>query len=165
MKELWETINSPVWLVSVVVVGVLINVASNYLQRRLDTAQNRFSSRRRKRREKESAQRLEEVEKLRGDPHAQIMARFDGIDLLVRTGANIVLCFVVMSNLVVLFFLPTAEGLSELAAQVFRALFTVTILSTFAFAFALMRRENKEMDILWEALNPAPSEEVDDDTE
>ncbi|MBL0917695.1 MAG: hypothetical protein IBJ14_03250 [Hydrogenophaga sp.] len=68
MEELWKTVTTPSWLVSVVVAGVFVNLLSAFLQRKLEKAGLSFSKWRRDHSEKKQRQFEEQVHRLVARP-------------------------------------------------------------------------------------------------
>ena len=79
MKELISNVSSIYWWISVVIVGILINIISYYLTRKLDTRLSNVSSWWRKKSEIRKSQRLKKLDKLRNDPHEQLLLAFETI--------------------------------------------------------------------------------------
>lgn len=73
MKDFLASLSSLYWWLSVVVVGLLINLSSAYLKSRLDSSLYRRSSRRRAQAEARNKARKQAVEKLRSNPDAQYL--------------------------------------------------------------------------------------------
>ncbi|TVL98846.1 MAG: hypothetical protein CV087_20185 [Candidatus Brocadia sp. WS118] len=74
MKKILEVLTSPVWWVSVVIAGILINLVSSYLKGIIDTHLSRFSAARREQGERKRAERKTAVEQLRKNEHQEVMA-------------------------------------------------------------------------------------------
>lgn len=91
-------LTSPVWWVSVVVVGILINLLSSYLKTTLDSRISLISSWWRKRSDEQKAEREEFIEKLRRSEHKQVLASIDDIRARLRAiyllllGVFVMLC-------------------------------------------------------------------------
>lgn len=64
MSEIWDTVTTPSWLVSVVVVGVMVNLLSAYVQRKLEKVGLSFSRWRRGHSEKRQREFEEQVHRL-----------------------------------------------------------------------------------------------------
>ncbi len=76
METFLKNLTSPYWWVSVVIVGITINLTSIYLQKKLDSQLSNASSWWRKRSEKETRKQLQEVERLKNNQQAQILMAF-----------------------------------------------------------------------------------------
>lgn len=76
MKEFLSNLGSSYWWISVVIVGILINVSSFYLTRKLDKRLSNISSWWRKKSEEKNARRLKEIEELRDNSDEQIFLAF-----------------------------------------------------------------------------------------
>jgi len=79
MKTFLTNLTSLYWWVSVVIVGILINLTSAYLKNRLDGRLSRISGWWRKRSEAKKAETEQSVVNLVDNPHEQYMAAFDGL--------------------------------------------------------------------------------------
>jgi len=64
---LTETIYSPIWWISVVLVGLLVSLSASYLKELLDSTLEKFSARRRERNVKQKENFNHTVEKLNND--------------------------------------------------------------------------------------------------
>jgi hypothetical protein len=73
MSDMTKTLSSPVWWISVVVAGILINLLSSYLRTLLDVRFSKLSKRWRERSEKQKRERENYVQSLLGQPHRQIV--------------------------------------------------------------------------------------------
>lgn len=73
MQSVLETLKSPSWWVSVVLVGVAASLLATYLKPVLDRAGNRLSRRWAERTEARKTARTRTIEYLRSNPHEQIM--------------------------------------------------------------------------------------------
>ena len=76
MNKLLSSLSSIYWWISVVVVGVSINIASVYITRKFDARLSRTSSWWKERSKKKKAEYLKDVAVLRASRHEQIMASF-----------------------------------------------------------------------------------------
>ena len=79
MKDLKDTLSSPIWWITVVVAGILINLVSAYLKTKLDERLALLSSWWRRRTEKRMAAEKAKIEKLRSSPHEQVMAKLEEV--------------------------------------------------------------------------------------
>ena len=89
MNEIFETLTTPQWWISVVIVGIAINIFSAYLKPLLD---NRFStmfSWWKVRTEKQRKERSELINKVRNSQQEQILISID--DIRNRSRANFAL--------------------------------------------------------------------------
>ena len=84
MKEIFEQITSPTWWVTVVIVGILINLASAYLKDPTDRIASRFSSARREQSAKRLNQRKEKIEYLASNPSEIPIAAMQEIRYRIR---------------------------------------------------------------------------------
>jgi hypothetical protein len=73
IKAFFANIGSLSWWLSVVVVGVLINLASAYIKSRLDATLSKTSAKWRARSEAQKVRKQRQLEKLRGNPTEQIL--------------------------------------------------------------------------------------------
>lgn len=64
MREIWDTVTAPSWLLSVVVAGVIVNLLSAYLQRKLEKVGLSFSRWRRSHSENRQKEFEEQVHQL-----------------------------------------------------------------------------------------------------
>ena len=83
------------WTISVVIVGILINLASAYLKNPLDRLVSKLSKKWRTRSEEKKAAWLKEVESLRGSQHEQTMQGFNMIFNI--TFAVLILVFIAIA--------------------------------------------------------------------
>jgi hypothetical protein len=90
MGQIVSDLTSIHWWLTVVVVGIVLNVASAYLKPWIDTQVARFSARRRATIEKEHARRLRIIKKVQADPHEEtvqllreIRSRVNGLSSLM----------------------------------------------------------------------------------
>ncbi len=79
MDDFIKSLSSPYWLMSVVVVGILINLVSNFLQRYFDAQFSSASTWWRQRSEKNETERKNELNRLRGNSHAQMLFAFEEV--------------------------------------------------------------------------------------
>lgn len=86
MNQIVESLKSPEWWISVVVVGIAINLASAYLKPRLDTFLGRLSRTVQERNEKSRKRRQDLLDLLRADPQKQIV--FSTYEMRCRIGAS-----------------------------------------------------------------------------
>jgi hypothetical protein len=73
MKEMLRNIQSPYWLISVVVVGILTSIAAAYLKSFIDKLLDRFSQSARDRNQKLKEKRENLIVLLKADPHKQVI--------------------------------------------------------------------------------------------
>ncbi len=85
MNNFLSNLSSIYWWISVVVVGVLINILSVYVTRRLDARLSKASLWWRGRSEKERARYLTELAVLRTSQHEQVMAGLREIRFRIRS--------------------------------------------------------------------------------
>jgi hypothetical protein len=76
MSKLLDTIESPEWWISVVVVGLIINLASAYLKPWIDRTTVRFSEKRRQKRDQQNKEFELLVESLINEPIREQNFRF-----------------------------------------------------------------------------------------
>lgn len=76
MKEILQSLTSPTWWFSVVLVGVIINMVSAYLKPTTDAIWARYSSIRRSKQEEGQKKRKEYIEYLRSNPQEQLFCAF-----------------------------------------------------------------------------------------
>jgi hypothetical protein len=84
MRDFLNNLSSTYWWISVVIVGVIINIVSAYLVRKLDPRLSLLSSWWRKRSEAKRDKRKVEIEKLRGNSHEQILIALSEIRQRIR---------------------------------------------------------------------------------
>lgn len=73
MSEFINNLNSLYWWLSVVIIGILINLTSAYLKNKLDARVTTTSSWWRKRSQIRKETQLRELNKLRDDPHEYVL--------------------------------------------------------------------------------------------
>lgn len=83
MKQIIELLSSPVWWVSVVIVGICINLVSAYLKRPLDSFLSWASSWWRTRNTAQIESRAKLIARLRGNISAQIYHAHDALRLQI----------------------------------------------------------------------------------
>jgi len=76
MNELIQTLSSPVWWFSVVIVGILINLVSAYLKSPIDSRLSKISTWWRQRTEQQKAEQEALMNRLANSEHEQVMASF-----------------------------------------------------------------------------------------
>lgn len=74
MRNFLSNFTSLYWWLSVVIVGILINLLSAYLYKKVDKRFSGVSDWWRKKSEAKKARRMEDLNQLRDNPHKQIMA-------------------------------------------------------------------------------------------
>jgi len=89
MSEFLSNLSSFYWWLSVVFVGILINLGSSYLKNRLDAQLSRLSSRWRERSEVRKAQRMKTLEGLRDNYPEQVFLAFSEIRYRIRSVMSI----------------------------------------------------------------------------
>jgi hypothetical protein len=95
MKDFLASIGSLYWWLSVVVVGVLINISSAYLKSKLDSSLSRISTKWRLRSEVQKALRRKHFEKLRGNPAEQMMISMSELRDRIRSIEFLVLARII----------------------------------------------------------------------
>jgi hypothetical protein len=80
-----DDLSSSYWWMSVVTVGILINLVSNYLQKRLDTRLLGILSLWRGRSKVQKTRRQKELEELRNNPEKRILLAFDEMRFRIRS--------------------------------------------------------------------------------
>ncbi len=83
MKEFLSNLGTAYWWLSVVVVGILINLISAYLKPRFDSKFSSASTWWRNKSEAQKAERRKMIAKLRGNHHEQIMVFLEAVFLLL----------------------------------------------------------------------------------
>jgi hypothetical protein len=91
VDEIVKVLSSPAWWISVVVVGIAVNIVSAYLKPYLDSRLSRFSGWWRVRSEKQKALRRATIDRLRRSEHEQLLASLD--DLRDRSRSLYMLVF------------------------------------------------------------------------
>jgi uncharacterized membrane protein YraQ (UPF0718 family) len=76
MKDFITNISSLYWWISVVIVGILINLSSAYLKNKLDSSFYSASSWWRERSVAQKSKRRKELEELKGNHHKQLLLAF-----------------------------------------------------------------------------------------
>lgn len=79
MEDFFSNLVSLYWWISVVIVGILINLASAYLKSKLDHRLSKTSIWWRSRSERQKAERQKKIEDLRNKPHEQILWAHDSL--------------------------------------------------------------------------------------
>jgi uncharacterized membrane protein (DUF106 family) len=85
MRDFLTNLSSVYWWISVVVVGVLINLFSAFLKGRLDNYLSKMSSWWRNRSEARKAKRQKELFRLQNDPEEQTMLALDEVRDRIRS--------------------------------------------------------------------------------
>lgn len=85
MKDFFYNLSSLYWWISVVIVGILINLGSAYLKSRLDASLSKTSTWWRQRSELQKAQRQALLDKVRGDTNEQTQLSFRQLKSLVSS--------------------------------------------------------------------------------
>jgi ABC-type multidrug transport system fused ATPase/permease subunit len=85
MDEFFQNISSISWWLGVVIVGILINVLSHYIQKKFDTQLSALSSRWKKRSEEKKELRKRAIEKIRENPNAQVFVILEEVRLRIQT--------------------------------------------------------------------------------
>jgi hypothetical protein len=106
MKEFLTNIGSVYWWVSVVVVGILINLASAYLKTRLDTSVSRASKWWRLKSNVQRAQRQKDIARLRGDSQEQLVIAISEIRHQIRAVGFLVFTLIFLVFAVLITVLP-----------------------------------------------------------
>jgi hypothetical protein len=83
-RQFFEAITSPYWWIAVGLTAILFNIISAYLYRRLDRVTGGISSKRRARKERTERYRADLFNRLREDPHGQVLASFRVVALQLR---------------------------------------------------------------------------------
>ena len=96
MSELLKYLASPVWWITVVVFGIIINLASDYLKPLIDRNISKVWHSYRIKVNKKSERRNREVQELVNNHHKQIMKRIFALSLRVHGATTFVLGIVVM---------------------------------------------------------------------
>jgi hypothetical protein len=117
LKGSFIDLSSPYWWVSVVIVGILINLASAYLKPKLDTRLSRASTWWRTRSEAQKSERLRKIEVLVGDANAQAVVGQEEIRLRLKAMFSKIdtlffLAFAIFCNVVYPTSPAAARGLS-----------------------------------------------------
>jgi hypothetical protein len=142
-------------ILSVVIVGIAINIVSHYILKTLDPRLSRISSWWRERSEVQKAQRLKELEKLRDNPHEQILLAFSE----VRDGITTVMLFI-LALVSLLFSVSASEllrhitGLGEFEMPLQSMGYVLGALAFFL-GFLLFRRAMDRRQLLRESRVPS----------
>ena len=110
MKDFFANLGSLYWWLSVVIVGVLINLTSSYIKSKLDSSLSRRSTKARLRSEARKTKRKKLLEKLRANSHEQTMMSISVLEDMVRAVAVIL----VSASLVLLIILINATPSDDL---------------------------------------------------
>ena len=84
MTGFFDNLSSPTWWVGVVIVGILINLVSAYLKPRLDIFFSSGSSWWARRSQEKQLQRKARIERMKADPHEQLITAFTELRIRVR---------------------------------------------------------------------------------
>ena len=133
MESFVENLQSPAWWISVVVVGIILSVVSQYLKEVIDSSLSRISVSWRSRSEKAKANRLREIEVLRGDNHKQYLLLFEEMRNRISAGVYTILAF-----LIAIFSIFMTPGTPR---SVF--LFVAGLLALFGFISHVVANNNK----------------------
>lgn len=79
MDEFLKSLGSTYWWISVVIVGILINLASNFLQKNLDMQLSSVSKLWKKKSDERKRKRQQTLELLKNNPHEQLLASISEI--------------------------------------------------------------------------------------
>lgn len=91
MENIVEELSSPVWWVTVVIAGFLINVIAAFVFKKLDNSFSNFSSRFREMSEQRRSERDQRVEHLRNDYKSLYLISLDEIRYRLRMVQGVVL--------------------------------------------------------------------------
>lgn len=154
MESFINQISTPSWWISVVVVGIVINLVSSYLKPTVDGGFSNISSWWRKRSEAEKDKKQKHIEKLRGNIEEQFFAATDDLRERIRAIHLLLIGVFVM-------LLPAFIDLGRIARPV---VMTASGL-TYFLSFLVFQRGVKIRECLIEArkkdgANPASSEET-----
>jgi len=102
MIDFLNNISSTYWWLSVVIVGILINLTSHYLQKRLEVQMSSVSSWWKRRSDEQEQKKKREIDRLRGNSQEQIIESF--VELRYRTRGTLLIvlavAFLVLANLI-----------------------------------------------------------------
>jgi hypothetical protein len=90
MDEFVNALRSPFWWLSVVVVGIAVNLLSAYLKQRLDSRLTAVSSWWERRSALQRGARQKEVEQLASSPHLQVFEYIAGVRMLVMATLSLI---------------------------------------------------------------------------
>ena len=149
------------WIISVVIVGIAINVASHYLQKTLDAQLSSVSSWWRERSEAQKAQRLKDLERLRDNPQAQTFRMIHSMAYMLVGIASMA-----VSGIAIGFWVLERETLDKLApvivSRIVEVLLALGCLITLFFAARVFGEAKYAIGLVQESLATSAS---GDDTE
>ena len=164
MKNLLTNISSVYWWISVVVVGIVINLASAYLKTKLDTNLSNASSWWRKRSEAHKARRAKDLKRLTDNPHDQMLLAFGEMRDRIRAVSQFIiasLCFVVVALLTV----TAPPGFDRSRLVVFKIIFMALGSLGFISGLSVFRRAINKMILLMDARELDKSVSTDTDAQ
>jgi hypothetical protein len=103
MDNFFKQVSDPTWWISVVVVGLLINLASDYLKPLLDRILGSFSNARKRANEKQALLFQDDLQKLVNDPSKVTDLKFDIIYFNLRTVLLIAISLAINAVLEIIF--------------------------------------------------------------
>jgi hypothetical protein len=98
MGELIKQMSTPAWWISVVIVGVLVNIFSDYLKLGLDRFFGRFSDKRKHADEREKILIEKEVQELLDTPLKVIDVRVAILEAELRSTSSVLSIFIINST-------------------------------------------------------------------
>ena len=149
--QLLQQLQSPVWWFSVVVAGLIVNVAAAFLKTHMDRWLNTRSASRRKRSEREAAAREATIAGLATNPQKQVLYALETSQSLTL----VVLLFVVSFGLAG-FASSTRLDLTGIVITVFRILTLAMAAIALLLAARLVESAFDRRDLLQEAVKRAP---------
>ena len=133
MKEFLANLGSLAWWVSVVIVGILINLASAYLKSRLDSSLSRTSTRWRLRSEAQRLQRSKAIAALRENWNEQVLMGISQLRNEIRTVGILLASVACLSFITLLIVVPLNDPIWWPLSQ--EAVSRIVKVSKFIFLF------------------------------
>ncbi len=138
MGELIKQMSTPAWWISVVVVGILVNIFSDYLKIGLDRFSGRFSDKRKRTNERERVLFEKEVQKLLDNPSKVTDVKIEILEAELRW-TSCVLCSLIINSAnsfpefdVFFAYLIDFNNISWIKSIVFNAINLLLLASLFA---------------------------------
>lgn len=149
MKNFLTNLLSLYWWISVVVVGIVLNVTSAYIKTRLDRRLSGVSGWWRKRSEKERMKRETTLKRLKNNPHEQTLFAFGEMRNRLRAIQSFVMGTSTFGVIVLLF--ATHSNLPFLMYGIFRVAFLALGALFFFLGLRFFRNAMSEIALLAEA--------------
>ena len=141
MAEFLNSIKNPYWWITVVIVGIAINLFSAYLKQKLDTRVSSLSIWWRDRSEKLKTEEANHIKSLRADKHEQVMLAFQNLRDCTRA-----ILFLITTLTYVTFYLIVRLTIPEAPKYIYVLL--LAIAATSIFLSFLFYRSSMKADVL-----------------